>query len=367
MYFDPYFSNEKIYFAGPQCFYTHGYPQWYALGGSAEADGFGVTMPTKAELDLTHEDLRENAKTIFANCAREMNETTALICDLEFYRGTVPDGGSLYEAGMAYAKGCRVIGYTRDLRPMKWKYQGAELKNGLLYGRDGQELPYMELPFSPDVVSAMKIVEGDHKLALSVLELDITEARKRGENVLTANIPASTEKKHGRPVVYLAGPERYDADASAKYEKMMEICDSFGLDAIVPGDYRMLKNGDVYEAAYRIFTKNMENVSACDAIVANLNDFQGWEPESDTSFECGVAFQSGKKLFGYMASTARMIERIPNNGEAFEYRDACGCNAENFDYPINLMFSGGPMPIYEGDFAAVIGTIAEQLKSQQNG
>ena len=59
-----------------------------------------------------------------------------------------------------------------------------------------------------------------------------------------------------------------------------------------------------------------------------------------------------------------MIDRIPNLGPAHEYRDACGCNAENFDYPINLMFSAS-MPIYEGGFENALRNAAAAIKAQQ--
>ena len=67
-------------------------------------------------------------------------------------------------------------------------------------------------------------------------------------------------------------------------------------------------------------------------------------------------------LFGYMDDVTRMRERIPNYGETREFRDECGRNAENFDYPINLMFSGS-MPIFENSsFEAVVKQMAEALK-----
>ena len=84
----------------------------------------------------------------------------------------------------------------------------------------------------------------------------------------------------------------------------------------------------------------------CDIVLADLNDFRGFEPSTDVSFECGMGFQLGKKLFGYMGDTRIMKERIPNYGSQREYRDECGRNAENFDYPINLMFSAS-MPIFK--------------------
>ena len=66
--------------------------------------------------------------------------------------------------------------------------------------------------------------------------------------------------------------------------------------------------------AYHIFHRQQQHVRDCDILIANLNDFHGWEPDSDTAFECGMAFQLGKKLYGYMDSAARMIDRVPQPG-----------------------------------------------------
>ena len=76
-----------------------------------------------------------------------------------------------------------------------------------------------------------------------------------------------------------------------------------------------------------------------------------------------MAFQLGKALYGYMSDTRRMIDRVPNLGPSFDYRDACGCNAENFDYPINLMFSSS-MPIWEGAFEDALDRTAADLKEK---
>ena len=64
-----------------------------------------------------------------------------------------------------------------------------------------------------------------------------------------------------------------------------------------------------------------------------------------------------------MADARRMIDRVPNLGPDHEYRDACGCNAENFDYPINLMFSSS-MPIWEGSFEAALDQTAADLRQK---
>lgn len=358
--------QECIYIAGPMCFYADGYPRWYVMRDRAKVKGFAVSMPNDKDLKLDHEDLRKNADTIFANCCDCMNDSTAILCNLEFYRGADVDGGSLYEVGMAYAKGARCYGYTRDKRPMVWKYQGGVLRDGTVYDRKGRPLPYADLPFSPNVIGAMKIVEGDFDDCLQVFALDTEELRKRNEAPF-APFTAPAARRGGAPVIYLAGPERYDSDCLSQYDRMKSLCRERGLEAIVPTDpipgSTAEESDDSYVNAYQVFLRQQQHVRDCDILLANLNDFHGWEPDSDTSFECGMAYQLGKALYGYMADTRPMIDRIPNLGPAFDYRDACGCNAENFNYPINLMFSSST-PIWEGSFEAALDRTVEDLRQK---
>ena len=355
-------KKESLYIAGPECFYIDGTERLNAMRRLAEADGFSVSLPNDVPLKLDHEDLRRNADAIFKNCAESMNRSTAILCDLEFYRGPEIDGGSAYEIGMAYARGIRCYGYTRDLRAMCWKYQGIELKNGVPYDRKGRVLPYWELPFSYNIVGSTKIVEGDFAACLRTFKTDLDEERKAGKPGAIA--PAEPKLVPGaadEPVVYLAGPERFEPDAAERYGKMKRICRAYGLRVLTPMDETPeTESEDPYARAFSRFERNQRHVRGCDILIANLNDFHGWEPESDTSFECGMAYQLGKRLYGYMDSAVRMRERVPNLGEAHGWRDVSGCNVENFDYPINLMFASS-MPVYEGAFEQVIKRIAEEL------
>lgn len=361
-------KKESLYIAGPMCFYVDGYPRWDVMRDRAKIKGYDVTMPSDAQLEMDPVDLQKNAITIFNNCARCMNESTAIICNLEFYRGADVDGGSIYELGMAYAKGAHCYCYTRDKRPMFWKYQGYSIKDGKVYDQKGRILPYGELPFSPNIIGSSKIVEGDFDDCLSVFSLDMEEKRKHAPFAVPAAEPKKTAlNNNGMPIVYLAGPERYDSDAAQKYAAMKALCAQHGYYAIVPTDevpgIPAADTDDIYTNAYLTFMRQQQHVRDCDIILANLNDFHGWEPDSDTSFECGMAFQLGKKMFSYMDSTQKMIDRVPNFGADKDYRDHCGCNAENFDFPINLMFSGS-MPVFEGNFESALTQMITALQKE---
>jgi nucleoside 2-deoxyribosyltransferase len=341
-------------------------------------------LPNDRPLNTKQEELQKNADAIFENCKLAMLDSTVIIADLEAFRGVEPDGGTIYELGMAYARGLRCYAYTRDKRPMVAKYQGAEFRNGKIYDRTGRLLSYPELPFAPCIVGSSKIVEGDFGDCLKGLMTDLEEERKHkavvslpGTTLDTSGMSGESSrpdfsqsdlKQSGlyhvsdvkRPVIYLSGPERYEENGAIIYEQQKEICRKYGYEAISPLDGLSPAIGweDAYTQAYHTFHQWQQQVRNCDIILCNLNDFHGYEPSSDVSFECGMAWQLGKKCFGYMEDTTVMRDRIPHYGAEKNHKDMYGYEVENFNYPINLMFSSS-MPIYQGSFELVIAEIAK--------
>lgn len=92
-----------------------------AMKSIAEAKGFGVTLPNDHPLDMENPRSQKAGRQHFCDLKKVMLDTTVIIADLEAYRGSEPDSGTIYEIGMAYAKGARCYGYTRDKRPLAWK------------------------------------------------------------------------------------------------------------------------------------------------------------------------------------------------------------------------------------------------------
>lgn len=361
-------KKEAIYIAGPECFYTDGTAILAAMRKRAEALGFLVTLPNDHPLDMTNPDKQKRADSIFADLQKIMLDTTVIVSDLEAYRGAEPDSGTIYEIGMAIAKGAKSYGYTRDKRILAAKNQGGVFKDGVLYDERGNQMPYGGLPFAPSIIGSTKIVEGDFDDCLKMLMTDIEEEYKQKGMHKMAEKPLSDPPPavHPRPLVYLAGFERYEADGKARFEKMKQLCQDFGYDAVSPLDWQQglapLTAEDSYAGAAMAFDSWQQHVRSCDIIIANLNDYRGYEVNNDVAFECGMGFQLGKKLYGYMDNTDKMTQRIPNLGEAGGFRDQSGSNVEDFDYPVNLMFACS-MKIFEGSFETVIRQIAEDLKA----
>lgn len=364
-------SPVAIYIAGPEVLYLGGDLELGWMRKLAEARGFTVTLPNDDPLALGNADRRKDADAIFDNCALQMNRSDVIICDLDQYRGTEPDGGSIYEIGMAYGRDMRIICFTRDKRPVAVKDPNIVLRDGQAYDREGRLVPYADLPFAASVVASSKIIEGDFDDALRQLQLDLEEDSKRQAKCGTAKpnqvSPEPARDLGDRPRVYFASPDRFRDDAAAYYEWVRELCAPFGWDVITPIDdapgVPRLTEGNPWTLAANTFAHWESHVRDCDVVIADLNDYHGWEPNSDTSFECGLGFQLGKRLFGYMDSTDRMIDRVPNLGADAQYADLAGAKAENFDYPINLMFASS-MPVLQGDLESVLPTIAAQLRTK---
>lgn len=363
-----FYDKESLYIAGPEVFYPNGTKLLLAMRRKAEALGFGVALPNDNVLKLDHEDPRRNADSIFANCADSINRSTAIVADLEAFRGAEPDGGTIYEIGMAYARGLRCYAYSRDMRPAAQKYAAAVLKGGVLYDLEGRVFPYPDLPYSPCIVGSSKLIEGDLDACLCALKQDIDEERKFKTRRRTPGMDLSagvTVKKGAGPVIYLAGQDRYGDTAGPWFERMKAIYRQYGFEPYspaddapgVPRDYP----DDPLAGAYHLFDHWQQHVRNCDVIVADLNDFHGWEPNSDAAFEAGMAWQLGKKCFGFMTDASPMIDRVPHLGEEMDYRDQGGSGVENFHYPLNLMFSSS-MPILEGTMETVAARIAQACR-----
>lgn len=364
------FEKEAIYIAGPECFYTYGYDMLAAMRSRAESLGFGVTLPNNNPLDMENPDKQKRADSILKDLEDDMNKTTVIIADLEAFRGAEADSGTIYEIGMAYAKGAKCYGYTRDKRSLTSKNQKTQLNGNMVCDEQGKKLPYINLPFSPAIVGSTKIVEGDFDDCLKILMVDLEEEYKNQllEKSPMKIVEEKVKENREYPLVYLAGLERYEENGRELFERMKEICKKYGFEAVSPLDEvsenEIVDSNDAYAYAMHIFNRQQQHVKDCDIVIADLNNFRGYEVSNDIGFECGMGFQLRKKLYGYMENASNLIDKIPNLGEANDYRDQIGSNVEDFNYPANLMF-GSSMKIFEGTFENVIQKIAEDFNQNK--
>lgn len=83
-----------------------------------------------------------------------------------------------------------------------------------------------------------------------------------------------------------------------------ELCRQHGFEALTPSP----DHGETEPR--KILNGNLELIRKAQIVVANLNPFRGFEPDSGIAFELGYALALGKKLWGYIDSNEPLLERI---------------------------------------------------------
>lgn len=350
----------NIYIAGPEVFYANGGKLLAWMRLKSEAYGFGVSLPNDAVLDFT-DDLRGNAKAIYDNCQAAMDDSDTIICDLETYRGTEPDGGSVFELGMAFARGIRLYGYTRDRRPLQAKDTSARLIDGRAVDGQGWDYPYAPLPFAPSIMGSTVVLEGDYNTALDRLIVDLeNDDRAAGWGSPHERRPLVWTPPRGRrPRVFLSSIDRYAPDADERAAALHHQAEELGLELVLAAAPDLSGDRPVRKATEAL-AGWLRDLLTCDYLLGDLADFHGWEPSSDVSFECGVAAQLRIPSLGFMPDARRAIDRVPHLGADRDYRDLAGANVENFNFPVNLMFSGY-MPVIEGTAETALHEAARRL------
>lgn len=157
-----------------------------------------------------------------------------------------------------------------------------------------------------------------------------------------------------KPVIYIAGFECFMPNGDQLAKRAVELCDEYGFEGLSPvignstGEEIDFSKGKK-AAARQIFFNNINYINQCDLVIANLNNFRGWEPDGGTCFELGYAYSQGKKLYAFMDDTRPCYEKyigIIHKDGPF-WRDDKGAFFESGS--CNLMMSA-PAQIVEGDF-----------------
>ena len=142
--------------------------------------------------------------------------------------------------------------------------------------------------------------------------------------------------------VYLAGWEVFKPDAKEEGERLKKLCAKYGFKGLYPLDNEC-------DSAEEIYKGNIALIHEADYVIANVNSFRGYEPDSGTAFEIGYAVSLGKTVIAYTSEGRPMTEWV---------RDENGYAVENFGYPVNLMIAMGAR--------LVIGTAEDALREMKN-
>ena len=82
-------------------------------------------------------------------------------------------------------------------------------------------------------------------------------------------------------------------------------------------------------------------------MVANLNNFRGYEPDSGTCFEIGFAQALNIPTWAYFSASESLVQQIPHTrSEEGHFVDREGYLIEDFNLPRNLMLSCSAEIVY---------------------
>jgi len=136
-----------------------------------------------------------------------------------------------------------------------------------------------------------------------------------------------------RGSIYLAGFDVFRSDAKAYGEHLKALCAASGWAGLFPLDNEIPQCVSPGQMAQWIYEANIGLIRRADALIANLNNFRGLEPDSGTAFEVGFAAALGKPIVAYLDDARPMIDQVGAP------TDTAGLHVEDFGLPRNLMLA----------------------------
>lgn len=135
--------------------------------------------------------------------------------------------------------------------------------------------------------------------------------------------------------LYLAGPDVFRPQPVAHGEALKQLCAEFGFTGLYPLDNAIAPQANGPATAAEIYRQNIALIDSADAVIANVADFRGHEPDSGTCFEIGYAVARGKDVWCYNVPDVPLLAQVPNT----QGSDADGWTVEDFGLPRNLMIA----------------------------
>lgn len=114
---------------------------------------------------------------------------------------------------------------------------------------------------------------------------------------------------HYSRVVYLAGPDVFEANPIAVGDKKKEICKRHGYTGLYPLDNEIPSQESKEELARLIFEGNVNYIQMSNMVIANLNNFRG-ACDSGTMWEVGYALSIGKIVVAYAEKLSIIPELV---------------------------------------------------------
>lgn len=156
--------------------------------------------------------------------------------------------------------------------------------------------------------------------------------------------------------IYIAGFDVFKPNSKQIGEDYKFTCKEYGYEGLYPLDNEIDESWSKEVARKFIYEKNIELIEKSDIIIANGNPFRGNELDSGTAFEIGYAKALHKKIVIYMDDTRSYLDKfVEKNKKNGVFVDKNEMFIEDFDFPLNLMFSN--TIIVEGGFKEALESV----------
>jgi nucleoside 2-deoxyribosyltransferase len=151
----------------------------------------------------------------------------------------------------------------------------------------------------------------------------------------------TTTERNSMKKIYLAGPDVFDPDPITTGKQLKALCAKYGLKGLFPLDNVIKEHDHPHKTAQAIREANIDLIKQADFVMANLNPFRGFEPDSGTVYEVGFAEALGKPVFAYAQDRRQIIERLREHQHLDQDALHCvdGKSIETFALSHNLMFA----------------------------
>lgn len=120
-----------------------------------------------------------------------------------------------------------------------------------------------------------------------------------------------------KPVAYLADFQMFLPNAEETVKTWRQICDKYGIIALFPSDepvedeYKpyIPKDDSLKERAIKIYVHNCNQMKRCDMVIAQLDNWRSFAPDSGTAWETGYCLALNKPCYGYVTDYNYLYNR----------------------------------------------------------
>ncbi len=144
--------------------------------------------------------------------------------------------------------------------------------------------------------------------------------------------------------IYFAGPNVFHPRAKEMELATIELCETMGITALIPGDSGIDWSAPQEVIAKEIFEINRDHLDNCDGVIANVTPFRGACVDDGTAWEIGYAHALKLPIVTYGMggkTTSEIITAVSGVNPQYENprRDSNDFLIEEFGLQNNLMIS----------------------------